>query len=57
MGGEGSIGDSFAQALPQLGRDVRSVVVPDSGHWMPEENPQFVSRQLLDFFDAALRDG
>jgi pimeloyl-ACP methyl ester carboxylesterase len=57
MGGEGSIGDSFAQALPQLGRNVRSVVVPDSGHWMPEENPQFVSRQLLDFFDAALRDG
>jgi dipeptidyl aminopeptidase/acylaminoacyl peptidase len=34
-----------------LAQDVRAVVVPNSGHWIPEEEqPQFVIKQLANFF-------
>ncbi|HXX99039.1 MAG TPA: alpha/beta hydrolase [Candidatus Bathyarchaeia archaeon] len=33
-----------------LAQDVRAVIVPNSGHWIPEEQPQFVIRQLANFF-------
>jgi len=33
-----------------LAQDVRAVVVPNSGHWIPEEQPQFVIKQLANFF-------
>jgi pimeloyl-ACP methyl ester carboxylesterase len=26
------------------------IVVPNSGHWIPEEQPQFVIKQLANFF-------
>ena len=28
----------------------RAVEVPRSGHWLPEENPEFVTAELLRFF-------
>jgi pimeloyl-ACP methyl ester carboxylesterase len=33
-----------------LAQDVRGVIVPNSGHWIPEEQPQFVIKQLANFF-------
>jgi pimeloyl-ACP methyl ester carboxylesterase len=30
-------------------------LVPDSGHWLPEENPDFVSSQLTAFVDTVKR--
>jgi pimeloyl-ACP methyl ester carboxylesterase len=49
LGGEISLGDVLAEPLKQATMDVR-VVVPRSGHWMPEENPSFFVKQLLSFF-------
>jgi len=37
-------------AMKILAQDVRAVIVPNSGHWIPEEQPQFVIRQLANFF-------
>ena len=33
-----------------LAQDVRAVIVPNSGHWIAEEQPQFVIKQLANFF-------
>ena len=33
-----------------LAQDVRAVIVPNSGHWIPEEQPRFVIKQLANFF-------
>ena len=30
--------------------EVRGAVAPETGHWLPDENPGFVSQQLLTFF-------
>ncbi len=36
-----------------LAQDVRGVIVPNSGHWIPEEQPQFVIKQLANFFGGS----
>jgi pimeloyl-ACP methyl ester carboxylesterase len=50
LGGEMSLGTSFEPFLNQIALNAKTVTVPRSGHWMPEENPAFVSEQLLAFF-------
>lgn len=50
LGGAGSLGDVFKPYLGQIARQARTVVVPDCGHWIPEENPQFVLEELLAFY-------
>ncbi|BDP43678.1 epoxide hydrolase (plasmid) [Deinococcus aetherius] len=41
---------SVAATMRPVTRDLRAVTVPNSGHWLAEENPEFVTRALLDFF-------
>jgi pimeloyl-ACP methyl ester carboxylesterase len=45
--GEGSPGIGFI--VRAVATDVTDVMVPRSGHWLPEENPRFVLRQLRGF--------
>ena len=33
-----------------LAQNVRGIIVPNSGHWIPEERPDFVIKQLIKFF-------
>jgi len=33
-----------------LAENVTGVTVPLSGHWIPEEQPDFVTKQLINFF-------
>jgi pimeloyl-ACP methyl ester carboxylesterase len=49
LGGDfpGNFGLSSTQALAA---NVTGVTVPLSGHWIPEEQPQFVIEQLAKFF-------
>jgi len=39
-----------ATTKPLLTNVLRAVEVPRSGHWLPEENPRFVTTRLLRFF-------
>jgi pimeloyl-ACP methyl ester carboxylesterase len=39
-----------ANAVKAIDQNVTGVRVPLSGHWIPEEQPQFVIGQLLKFF-------
>jgi pimeloyl-ACP methyl ester carboxylesterase len=43
-------GNLAYSSLKSLASNVTGITVPLSGHWIPEEQPQFVIDQLLRFF-------
>src|SRR6188472_2652015 len=50
LGGECSFGTAALDSMRLLATDVRGGIVPLSGHWIPEERPDFLADQLLKFF-------
>jgi pimeloyl-ACP methyl ester carboxylesterase len=43
-------GDSVEASLKRVATDVRAVVLPECGHFVPEEQPEAVKKLLLGFF-------
>jgi pimeloyl-ACP methyl ester carboxylesterase len=37
--------------MEKAASNVTSMIVPNSGHWIPEEQPKFLVEQLTRFFD------
>ena len=52
LGGECSFGDAALDSMRLLATDVRGSVIPNTGHWIPEEQPEFLADQLFKFFAA-----
>jgi pimeloyl-ACP methyl ester carboxylesterase len=52
FGGEYSVGAGAAQSMSAVATDVKTVIVPGSGHWLPEENAAFVHDELRAFLSA-----
>lgn len=52
LGGNRSFGRGMEtlESLQRVAVDVRGGLIPDSGHWVTEEQPEFVARELLKFF-------
>jgi len=46
VGGEKSYGKAMADLMQFVATDVTSAVVPDSGHWIMEEQPAFAVRMI-----------
>jgi pimeloyl-ACP methyl ester carboxylesterase len=42
----------IAYSMKIAAQNVQTVVVPNSGHWIPEEQPQFFIKQLANFFSG-----
>jgi len=36
--------------MQQVAKKITGIKLPNSGHWIPEEQPQFLADQLLKFF-------
>ncbi|MBG0866036.1 MULTISPECIES: alpha/beta fold hydrolase [Burkholderia] len=53
LAGDKSDGAKELDMARELALDVRGAVAPNTGHWLPDENPAFLTRQLLDFFREA----
>ncbi|MDI9646978.1 alpha/beta hydrolase [Burkholderia cenocepacia] len=53
LAGDKSNGAKELDMARELALDVRGAVAPNTGHWLPDENPAFLTRQLLDFFREA----
>lgn len=55
LGGNKSFGRGMEtyESLQRVAHNVRGGLVPDSGHWVVEEQPEFVARELLRFFGEA----
>ncbi len=49
IGGEKSFGPQMAVVMRAAATDVTEGVIPDSGHWIMEENPQATVRMVRDF--------
>jgi pimeloyl-ACP methyl ester carboxylesterase len=49
VGGEKSFGPTMAVVMRAAGDDVTQGIVPDSGHWIMEENPQATIKLVRDF--------
>lgn len=49
MGGENSFGTATATSLQKVDSDVHTVIAPASGHYIPEEDPAFLS-ECADLF-------
>jgi pimeloyl-ACP methyl ester carboxylesterase len=52
MGGEKSFGALMPQFAKAVATDVRTSVIPDSGHWLMDENPRAASAELIRFLAA-----
>ncbi|MFG1879108.1 alpha/beta fold hydrolase [Sphaerisporangium sp. NPDC049003] len=52
IGGQYSFGTGVADSFNQVADDVRPAVAPDAGHFIPEENPTFLSDCANLFFGA-----
>ncbi|WP_208949684.1 alpha/beta fold hydrolase [Paraburkholderia dipogonis] len=52
LGGDKSFGrgKDAIESLRRVASDVRGGLIPNSGHWIGEEAPDFISEQLLAFF-------
>jgi pimeloyl-ACP methyl ester carboxylesterase len=52
LGGEKSFGRGLdtLHSMQRVAHDVRGGLVPNSGHWVTEEQPDFVAEQLRHFF-------
>ena len=44
-------GEETLASLRRVGSDVRGGVMPDCGHWIPEEQPERLTAELLHFLD------
>ncbi|MBG0879886.1 MULTISPECIES: alpha/beta fold hydrolase [Burkholderia] len=53
LAGDKSNGAKELDMARELALDVRGAVAPNTGHWLSDENPAFLTRQLLDFFREA----
>lgn len=51
LGGEQSMGPMVGETFQAVAGDVRAEVVPECGHWMPEEQHEYLAERLLAFFD------
>ncbi|WP_431971341.1 alpha/beta fold hydrolase [Nocardia sp. bgisy134] len=52
MTAQGQLDPVRATVAPRMTDIVRAVDVPNAGHWLIEENPQFVTAELLRFLDS-----
>jgi len=46
-------GIPVANAVKAMAQNVTGIKIPLSGHWIPEEQPQFVIKQLAKFFGGS----
>lgn len=53
MGAEFAFGPVVAASFSNVADDVREVVAPDSGHFIPEENPEFLAECMELFLGPA----
>ncbi|MBI1181568.1 MAG: alpha/beta fold hydrolase [Alphaproteobacteria bacterium] len=52
VGGEASFGPVMAVVMRNVATDVREAVVPASGHWVMDENPDFTVKLVRGFLDG-----
>jgi pimeloyl-ACP methyl ester carboxylesterase len=50
IGGEAAIGNYTTTSFQKVANNVTGITLPNTGHFIPEERPNFLTKQILDFF-------
>ena len=50
IGGEAGIGNFTTTSFQKVGNNVTGITLPNTGHFIPEERPNFLTKQILKFF-------
>jgi pimeloyl-ACP methyl ester carboxylesterase len=50
LAGDKSNGIAEFEMAKELATNVKGSVAPNTGHWLPDENPDFLAQQLLAFW-------
>ncbi len=50
IGGESGLGQAVLDQWPRYATNVQGAIIEDSGHWIPEERPEQLTRRILSFF-------
>jgi pimeloyl-ACP methyl ester carboxylesterase len=51
IGGEAAFGSMMATVMRVVANDVHEAIVPDSGHWIMEENPSATTQLVTEFLN------
>jgi pimeloyl-ACP methyl ester carboxylesterase len=51
LGGECSFGTAALDSMRMLATNVSGSIIPNTGHWIPEERPDFLINELARFFN------
>ena len=50
IGGEAGVGNLTTASFQKVANNVTGITLPNTGHFIPEERPNFVTKQILEFF-------
>ena len=50
IGGEAGIGNFTTASFQKVANNVTGITLPNTGHFIPEERPNFLTKQILEFF-------
>jgi pimeloyl-ACP methyl ester carboxylesterase len=50
IGGEGGLGNITTTSFQKVANNVTGITLSNTGHFIPEERPNFLTKQILDFF-------
>jgi pimeloyl-ACP methyl ester carboxylesterase len=51
IGGDEAIGNFTTSTFQKVANNVTGITLPNTGHFIPEERPNFLTKQILDFFN------
>ena len=51
IGGEAGFGNLTTTSFQKVANNVTGITLPNTGHFIPEERPNFVTKQILEFFN------
>jgi pimeloyl-ACP methyl ester carboxylesterase len=54
VGGPNITMSSVVYGMKMLAQNVQGIIVPNSGHWIPEEQPVFLVKLLNHFFSGRI---
>ncbi len=50
IGGEAALGNLTTTSFQKVANNVTGITLPNTGHFIPEERPNFLIKQILNFF-------
>ncbi|MGB9169294.1 MAG: alpha/beta hydrolase [Nitrososphaeraceae archaeon] len=50
IGGEAGVGNLTTISFQKVANNVTGITLPNTGHFIPEERPNFLTKQILEFF-------